>query len=128
MNSLRYDCTGRGSRGRAETWVILRGDGLLAFFGGAGLLIFLLELIHAPGGVDQLLAAGKERVAVGADFNANVALVRGTRLEHVAAGADYIELVISGVNTSFHFEKETFRKFQYSAKCKPPCAPKSARG
>ncbi|HEY3836841.1 MAG TPA: hypothetical protein VGL72_09730, partial [Bryobacteraceae bacterium] len=33
---------------------------------------------------------------------------RGTGLEDVAAGADYIEFVISGVNTGFHFSGEPF--------------------
>jgi hypothetical protein len=36
------------------------------------------------------------------------------RLEHIATGTDDVEFVISGVNTSFHFEKGTFRNFYYS--------------
>ena len=89
---------------------MLRGDGLAFAFGGAGLLIFLFELVYASGCVDKLLTASEERMTVGADFNADVALVSGTRSENVATGANYLELVISGVNASFHFEKGTFRK------------------
>ena len=37
------------------------------------------------------------------DFHANIALVRRACFEGVAAGADHIDFVISGVNTSLHF-------------------------
>jgi hypothetical protein len=72
--------------------------------GGAGHLVLPLKFIHAACRVNQLLAAGEEGVAVGANLNADVALMSRTCFEHVSTGADYIELVISGVNTSFHFK------------------------
>src|SRR5690348_11030028 len=53
----------------------------------AGGLVLLFEAIDSAGGVDQLLAPGEERVAVRADFHADVAFVRRPRLEGVAAGA-----------------------------------------
>src|SRR5579863_1979326 len=49
-----------------------------ALFGSRGVLdalILLLEAVHAALGIDQLLAAGEERVTVRADFHADVALM-----------------------------------------------------
>jgi hypothetical protein len=37
--------------------------------------VFLLEAIHASGGIDQLLFTGEERMAARADFNSDVAFV-----------------------------------------------------
>ena len=45
------------------------------------------EALDASCGVDQLLLAGEERVAGGADFEDDVALVRGAGLKVIAAGA-----------------------------------------
>ena len=89
---------------------MLRSDRLAFAFGGAGNFVLPLELVHTARGVDQLLTAGEERVAVGAKFDADVALVSGTGFEHDATSANYVELIISGVDASFHFEKGTFRK------------------
>src|SRR5579863_2787556 len=47
-------------------WALLSLGGLAA----AG--VFLAELIHAAGGVHDLLLAGEERVAAGADFDMQV--------------------------------------------------------
>ena len=97
----------------SRLFVLLRDRETFAF-GVARLLILLLELVDTASGVYQLLAAGEEGMAVGADFHADVALVGRARLEHIATGTDDVEFVISGVNTSFHFEKGTFRNFYYS--------------
>lgn len=69
----------------------------------AGLLeaVLLVELVHAAAGVDELLLAGVERVALGADFNRDV-LLGGTGLNHVAAGAANRGRLIIGMNTFFH--------------------------
>ena len=73
------------------------GGGLLRFIfrllccglGLAGVRLGELaaEALDATCGVDQLLLAGEERVAGGADFEQDVAFVRGAGLETVAAGA-----------------------------------------
>src|SRR5579863_7192778 len=69
----------------------------------SGVGIFLSEALDATSGVDQLLLAGEERVAVGADFDfKSVALDGGTGGEIVAAGAVHRDGVIVGVNTGFH--------------------------
>ena len=44
----------------------------------------LVEAINTSTGVNQLLLAGIERVALGADFNANVLLGGASRKEPVA--------------------------------------------
>src|SRR5215831_4298751 len=69
----------------------------------AGARVLLLEPVDAASRIYQLLPAREEGVAGGADFHADVALVRGARLKHVATRADHVDFVISGVNTSLHF-------------------------
>ena len=59
------------------------------------------EALDAACGVDQLLLAGKERVAGSADFDDDVALVGGAGLELVAAGALDVDVVVLGVNSFF---------------------------
>src|SRR5690349_21176607 len=77
--------------------------GLLGLFRAASSLVLLFEAVDASGGVDQLLLPGKEGVAGGTDFHADIALVRRARLEDMAAGADDVDFVVSGVNSSLHF-------------------------
>src|ERR1700679_2538260 len=57
---------------------LLCGGGRLA---ALGLGILAAEALDASGCVHQLLLAGKEGVAAGADFHVDVALVGGTRLK-----------------------------------------------
>src|SRR5271154_1735247 len=80
-------------------------DGLLTtlVFQILGFLELLLEAVDASFGVHQLLAAGEERVTVGADFYAQIALMRGTGLEGVPAGADDVYFLVGGMNSGFHF-------------------------
>ena len=59
------------------------------------------EALDAACGVDQLLLAGEERVAGGADFDDDVALVRRAGLKVVAAGALDGDGVVLRVNTFF---------------------------
>src|ERR1022692_115870 len=74
----------------------------LGLLGGAAFLVLLLKSFDASRGVHQLLLACVEGMAVGADFHADVALVRGAGLECVATSADDVELVVSGMNTGLH--------------------------
>jgi len=77
--------------------------------GGLGFALFLL--VHAvfaavplnpSGGVDQFLAAGEKRVAIGADFNLEI-LDRGAGFDHIATGARNRGVEILGMNFLFHF-------------------------
>ena len=62
----------------------------------------LIEPINASTSVNQLLLAGVERVALGADFNANVLLGR-TSGKDIAAGTANGSLFVIGMDTFLHF-------------------------
>ena len=61
----------------------------------------LLETIYTSAGIDELLLAGIERVALGANFNGDV-LAGGAGLDDVAAGAPDSGLIILGVDAFLH--------------------------
>jgi hypothetical protein len=65
------------------------------------LLVFLHEFLNAPRGVDQFLLARKKRVAIRADFDAQIA-DRIAHLKGVAAGARNIRQDVLRVNLGFH--------------------------
>lgn len=78
--------------------LLLGGAG---FGGGVG--VFLGEALNAPGGVQEFLLTGEERVAIRADFHAqHIALDGRASLERVPAGAVHRNGVIIGMNTGFH--------------------------
>jgi hypothetical protein len=70
-------------------------------FAGVGGGYLAAEAFDAACGVDQLLLAGKERVAGGADFDDDVALVGGAGLKCIAAGALDVDGFVLRVNTFF---------------------------
>ena len=83
--------------------LLLGGCGFASFDFGGGVGVFLGEAFNAAGGVDELLFAGEERMAIGADFDVqHVALDGRTGSEIVAAGAVHRDGVIVGVDTGFH--------------------------
>ena len=61
----------------------------------------LVEPINASTGVNQLLLAGIERVALGADFNTNVLLGRAAGKNITASAADR-GLFVIGMDTFLH--------------------------
>ena len=63
--------------------------------------VTLLETIDTTAGVNQLLLAGIERVALGADFNAQLLLGRA-RHEGVAANAGNVHLLILRMDAFLH--------------------------
>ena len=69
--------------------------------GGLGLDHALLEFVHAPGGVHELLLAGVKRMAGVADADDNRGLGRAG-LDDVAARATDLRFLILRVNVSFH--------------------------
>src|SRR5580704_5925884 len=82
------------------------GFGLRLLCGGLGFAGVRLgelaaEALDATCGVDQLLLAGKERVAGGADFEDDVALVRGAGLKVSSAGALDGDVFVLRVNSFF---------------------------
>ena len=62
----------------------------------------LVEAINTSTGVNQLLLAGIERVALGADLNTNVLLGR-TGSKDIAAGTADGGLFVLGMDTFLHF-------------------------
>ena len=62
----------------------------------------LVETIDTSTGVNQLLLAGIERVALGADFNTNL-LLSGTGLENVTTSATNRGLFVLRMDTLLHF-------------------------
>jgi hypothetical protein len=65
--------------------------------------VLLVELVNAAAGVDQLLLAGVEGMALGADFNGDI-LLCGTGLDYVAAGALDGGLLVIRMNSFFHIK------------------------
>src|SRR5262249_23666362 len=76
------------------------------FFGGLrrGLLsrVLLAELLHPPGGVDDLLLAGVERMTRRADLDVQLLPERRARREGVSAAADDLYFLVFGVDLGFH--------------------------
>ena len=62
----------------------------------------LVETVNTSTGVNQLLLAGIERVALGADFNTDVLLSRTGR-EDVTTGTANGSLFVVGMDTFLHF-------------------------
>jgi hypothetical protein len=83
-------------------------------------LVLPLEPVNAARGVHQFLAAGEERMAGGADLHADIALVRRAGLEGVAASANDVDFLISGVNTSLHCVRGILSKHPVYQKHEPP--------
>jgi hypothetical protein len=77
---------------------VIAGDLLLA----SGFGVLAAEALDTASGIHQLLLASKERMTVGADFQVDVALMRGASDKRVPAGAVYAHFVIGGMNGGFH--------------------------
>ena len=65
--------------------------------------VLLVELINTAAGIDQLLLAGVEGVALGADFNGDV-LLGGTGLNDGPAGAADGGLLVIGMDARLHIK------------------------
>src|SRR3954451_24574993 len=91
-------------RGRIPSWNSmrpreLRGETLVRLRAAARLTA--AETLDAAAGVDQLLTAGVERVAVRADFDVDLRL-RRTSGELVAAGTAHVRLDVLGMDVGLH--------------------------
>ena len=63
--------------------------------------VTLLETIHAAAGINQLLLAGVERMALRADIDAHL-LLHGTGLKGLAADAANDGLAVIGMDLFLH--------------------------
>ena len=68
--------------------------------------VLLVELINAAAGVNQLLLAGVEGVALGADFYGDV-LLGGAGLDDGAASAFNSSGLVIGVNSCLHLNNSS---------------------
>ena len=66
--------------------------------------VLLVELVNTAAGVDQLLLAGVEGVALGADFHGDV-LLGGAGLDDGAASALDGGLLVIGMDSFLHSKK-----------------------
>jgi hypothetical protein len=71
------------------------------FLEAVGSAEFLGELVHAAGGVNKFLFAGKERVAVAANIDVDLTL-RAAGYKRVAAGTVHVAGLVLGMNLGFH--------------------------
>ena len=62
-----------------------------------------LESIDATAGVNNLLLASVERMALGADVNTNVLTQGGTGFDNVTATTNCLDVVIVWMNFCLHF-------------------------
>src|SRR5258708_6727579 len=77
--------------------------GLCCFgLGCVGFGVFAAEALHTSRSVHEFLLAGKEWMAIGADFHVDIAFVRGTGGELVAASAMHANFVVCRMNTWLH--------------------------
>lgn len=63
--------------------------------------VFLSELFYSAGGVDEFLLAGKERMAIRANFHMDIAH-RGTGFDHMATGTSDRRRLIFRMDTCLH--------------------------
>jgi len=86
---------------------------LLCCFGfrGVAFRVLAAEAFYAAGGVHELLLAGKEGVAGGADFNADIALMRRARYKCVPAGAMDPDLAVVRMDSCFHVGSTSIQTF-----------------
>jgi len=90
----------RPARRRQEFVRLMLGSGCV--FGGGFLAVALVEAIDASCGIDQLLLAGKERVASRTNFDVQVTFLGGASLERLAARAGDGDINVFWVNSWFH--------------------------
>ena len=108
---LRWSQKEKPPRAEALRFLVNPGPnlGLGRFFLG----VLAAETFDATGGVHELLLARKERMAIGADFYVDVALVGRTSAETVAARAHDANLVVSGMNGCLHVLLPLFRIIRF---------------
>jgi len=68
----------------------------------ASFAVFAAEALHSAGGIHQFLLAGKERMAIRADFYVNIAFVGGSGAECVSACAMDAHFLVCGMDRCLH--------------------------
>ncbi len=100
-------------------------------FGCGFLAIALVEAIDASRRIDQLLLAGKERVASRTNFNVQVTFLGGASLERLAARAGDGNIDVFWVNSWFHlitlYRRHAGRDFKRDILAEPTLSRKGAK-
>jgi hypothetical protein len=100
-------------------WVIRPssiGAGLALLLAKVGRSVPLLELLYASARVDQLLAAGEERMTVIAELNMKFTGLSRAGGETVSTGANHCGLAVGGVNVGSHqISSSVLRALRYLA-------------
>ena len=71
----------------------------------------LVESFDASAGINNLLFAGIERVALRADFDIDIVTCSRADLEFVAAGATYVDFLVLRMNILLHLDLNACRRF-----------------
>src|SRR6056297_972420 len=79
-----------------------RAMGLQQAASGAHSAVLAAELVDSTAGIDDLLLARVERVALGTDLDVQLFAQRGARLEGIAAAADNFDLLVFGMHVRLH--------------------------
>src|SRR5690606_10212719 len=87
------------SDARKTAWDSRRGDCLL----GAEHTETLIEAVDTAAGIQHFLLAGVERVALGANVDAQVLGQRRASLDDVAAAASGVDFYVSRMDIGFHW-------------------------
>src|SRR6056297_955517 len=82
---------------------------------GAHSAVLAAELVDPAAGIDDLLLARVERVALGTDFDMQFLAQRGARLEGVAAAADDLDLLVLGMRVRLHVRPSGIRNMWKSS-------------
>ena len=90
-------CSGR----KIEIAGVGAGGGRRRLVQAGAQAVLSLESFHSPGRIHQFLLAGEERMTLGADLQADIAL-GGTRLEGFPAGAGNRYLDVFRMNFRLH--------------------------
>ena len=100
-------------------------------FGGRFLAVALVEAVDASCGIDQLLLAGKERVASGTNFDVQVTFLGRASLERLAARAGDGDINVFWVNSWFHlitlYRRRPGRNFKRDILAEPVVSRKGAK-
>src|ERR1700731_161076 len=104
QSRLKWICrTEKRQQAAALQNLLLGGFDFCGFDFGSSVGVLLGEALDAAGGVNQLLLAGEEGMAIRADFDVQLVALDGrTGREIVPAGAMHRYSVIVGMNTGFH--------------------------
>ena len=100
-------------------------------FGGRFLAVALVDAVDASCGIDQLLLAGKERVASGTNFDVQVTFFGRASLERLAARAGDGDINVFWVNSWFHlitlYRRHPGRNFKQDILAEPVVSRKGAK-